>query len=107
MYLALSGARIGLGDAMAAGLVTHAWRSDDFDAVIEALARGEARRQGDRAAIAEETEPGPLAEHRRRIDTIFGGRHRWKRSWSGWTATAAILHAQTAPDHPQPCRPHR
>jgi enoyl-CoA hydratase len=71
MYLGLTGARIGLADALACGLVTHAVEQNDFDAVIEQLARGEAV---DRAIapFARTPGPGPLAGHRRRIHTIFG-----------------------------------
>ena len=71
LYLALSGARIGAGDALALGLVTHAMAQADFEAVIDALAKGE----DVRAAIkphARKLAPAPLAEHRRRIATIFG-----------------------------------
>jgi enoyl-CoA hydratase len=70
MYLALSGARIGAGDALALGLMTRAVTQDDFAAVIGALARGETVD----AAIkpyAKKLAPGPLQEHRRRIATIF------------------------------------
>ena len=70
MYLALSGARIGAGDALAVGLVTHGVDQADFDAVIAALAKGE----DVVAAIGpfvKKLPPGPLAEHRRRIATIF------------------------------------
>lgn len=70
LYLALTGARIGPGDAFAAGLVTHAIDAVQFDTVIERLASGE---EADRllASLARKPAPGPLAEHRRRIDTIF------------------------------------
>jgi enoyl-CoA hydratase len=47
-YLGLTGARIGLGDAMALGLFTHAVKAEDHDAVIEKLAAG----VGPDAAIA-------------------------------------------------------
>ena len=66
LYLGLTGARIGLGDALAAGLVTHAVAAADFDAVIENLARGEGIE-----AFARKPPPGALAPHRRRIETIF------------------------------------
>jgi enoyl-CoA hydratase len=72
MYLALTAERIALGDALDAGLVTHAVDRADFDAVIVALAKGE----GAEAAIApfiRKAPPGPLAPHRRRIQTIFAG----------------------------------
>lgn len=66
LYLGLTGARIGLGDALAAGLVTHAVRVEAFDAVIESLARGEGIER-----YAHKPPPGALAPHRRRIETIF------------------------------------
>jgi enoyl-CoA hydratase len=71
MYLGLTGGRIGVGDALAARLVTHSVNSNDFEAVINALAQGE----GVEKAIAphiRKAAPGPLADHRRRIQTIFG-----------------------------------
>ena len=70
MYLGLTGERIGLGDALALGLMTHAVAKIEFDAVIENLAQGRAVE----AAIAPfvtKVAPGPLAAHRRRIATIF------------------------------------
>jgi enoyl-CoA hydratase len=69
-YLGLTANSIGLGDAMAAGLVTHAVARSDFDAVIAALAGGQS---ADKAivAFARGAQPGPLAVHRRRIATIF------------------------------------
>ena len=70
MYLALSGARIGAGDALAVGLVTHAVEQADFDAVIAALARGDSIDTAIKPHV-KKLVPGPLAEHRRRIATIF------------------------------------
>ena len=40
-YLGLTGARVGLGDAVALGLFTHAVRQTDHDALLEKLAAGE------------------------------------------------------------------
>lgn len=70
LYLGLTASSIGLGDAMAAGLITHAAARTDFDAIIAALADGQAV---DKAisSFTRKAEPGPLAEHRRRIATIF------------------------------------
>jgi enoyl-CoA hydratase len=70
LYLGLTGSRIGLGDALAVGLVTHAVNSEDFEAVMVALAQGD----GVEKAIApyvRKARPGLLADHRRRIQTIF------------------------------------
>jgi enoyl-CoA hydratase len=70
LYLGLTANSIGLGDAMAAGLVTHAVERSDFDAVIAALVRGETAEKSI-APFARGAQPGPLAAHRRRIATIF------------------------------------
>lgn len=69
LYLALTGAPIGLADARDAGLVTHAVNRQDFEAVLDGLARGDMM-----DAIkphVRKVQPGPLAPHRRRIETIF------------------------------------
>lgn len=70
LYLALTGARIGLGDAMAAGLVTHAVRRDDFGALLDALAEGRAVEETVRG-FARRAPDGALAAQRRHIETIF------------------------------------
>jgi enoyl-CoA hydratase len=70
MYLALTGARIALGDTMDGGLVTHAVNRQDFESVLDGLARGDTP-----AAVvkplAGKAPAGALAAHRRRIETIF------------------------------------
>jgi enoyl-CoA hydratase len=70
LYLGLTGTRIGLSDALDAGLMTHAVRKEDFEAVIEGLAQGEAV---DRIiqAVAYKPGPGPLHQHRRAIASFF------------------------------------
>jgi enoyl-CoA hydratase len=68
MYLALTGARIGVGDA--GGLVTDVAARENFDAVIEGLARGDAP-EAVIAPLARKVVSGALALHRRRIQTIF------------------------------------
>jgi enoyl-CoA hydratase len=70
MYLALTGARIALGDALAAGLVTHAVNRGDFDAMLAALAEGRAAEDAVRA-VARKAPAAALASERRRIETIF------------------------------------
>ena len=70
LYLGLTGAPIGLCDALELGLMTHAVAKGDFEAVIAVLAKGE----GVDKAIApfvRKAKPGPLLEHRRHIATIF------------------------------------
>jgi len=70
MYLALTGSRIGLGDAVAAGLVTHVVGRDRFDALLEQLAAGRAVAQAIRDASGKAPQ-GALHAQRRRIETIF------------------------------------
>jgi enoyl-CoA hydratase len=66
LYLGLTATRIGLSDALEAGLVTHAVKREDFDAVIEALAAN-----GDFARLIFKPKPGPLHAHRGRIAAAF------------------------------------
>ena len=68
MYLGLTGLSIGLGDALDAGLMTHAVAREDFDAVIAALAGA-----AEFAPFVRKREPGQLAPHRKRIATLFAG----------------------------------
>jgi enoyl-CoA hydratase len=70
MYLGLTAERIGLADALDAGLVTHAVAAEDFAAVLDRLAAGEGVDQA-LAPYLRKHKPGPLAAHRRRIATIF------------------------------------
>ena len=70
-YLALTGDRIGAGDALAVGLATHAARAADFDAILARLAEGAdiAGTLADHRAPAPET--GPLVAERSLIDACF------------------------------------
>jgi enoyl-CoA hydratase len=70
MYLGLTGERIGLGDALALGLMTHNVAKTDFDTIIEGLSQGRAVKDVI-APFAGKVAPGPLQAHRRRIATIF------------------------------------
>ena len=70
MYLALTGERIGLGNALSLGLTTHRIVADDHPALIARLAQGEAAAAAI-AGFARKTPPASLAEHRTRIDIIF------------------------------------
>ena len=70
MYLGLTSKRIGLGDALEAGLVTHAVNAADFDAVIKALTEGEEVGKAI-APFVRKAAAGPLAPHRRFIQTVF------------------------------------
>jgi enoyl-CoA hydratase len=96
MYLGLTGASIGLSDALELGLMTHAVAREDFEAVIAALAEG----GGVDKAIApfiRKVKPGPLCEHRRRIATMFSARsveavlERLDRDDSGFSRQTAQL----------------
>jgi enoyl-CoA hydratase len=68
MYLGLTGLSIGLGDALDAGLMTHAVAREDFDAVVDTLAAGR-----EFAPFVRRREKGLLAGNRRRIATMFAG----------------------------------
>jgi enoyl-CoA hydratase len=70
MYLALTGTRIGLGDALALGLMTHSVAASDHDALIARLAAGEKPAQVI-AGFARAAPTSPMAEHRSQIDRIF------------------------------------
>jgi len=72
MYLGLTGGRIGLSDARAMGLMTHAIAKADFDTIIDHLAEGRAV-EDVVAPLARKSAPGPLQPHRRRIATLFAG----------------------------------
>ncbi|NEU13124.1 enoyl-CoA hydratase/isomerase family protein [Methylobacterium sp. BTF04] len=72
-YLALTGARIGPGDALAVGLATHYAAATDFDALVAALAGGGAIDTILGAHAAPEPAPGVLVEERAVIDRAFAG----------------------------------
>ena len=101
LYLGLTGARIGLGDALGLGLVTHAVRAADHDALLARLADGE---PADTALAAFAFRPdGPkLAVERSRIDSIFsaasieGILERLDRDGSAFAVeTAALLRTKS------------
>lgn len=101
LYLALTGARMGLADARACGLVTHAVAQADFEAVIAALADGVAVDAAIRP-FAKATEPGPLYRQRECIAAIFsaptveGGLERLDRDGSAFAAkTASTIRAMS------------
>lgn len=101
LYLGLTGARIGLADAMALGLFTHAVRAEDHDALIARLAGGEGANEAI-AAFAFRPGTPPLAVHRARIDTIFAAAsveailERLDRDGSDFAAeTAATIRARS------------
>jgi enoyl-CoA hydratase len=70
MYLALTGARIGPGDAVSLGLMTHSVAASNHDAIIARLAEGAAPANAI-GEFARPAPPSPMAEHRARIDLAF------------------------------------
>ncbi|MBB2964786.1 enoyl-CoA hydratase [Methylobacterium sp. R2-1] len=70
-YLALTGARIAAGDALAVGLATHAARAADFETIIDRLAGGGAIARAFDGLDAPATETGPLVAERTLIDACF------------------------------------
>jgi enoyl-CoA hydratase len=70
LYLALTGTRIGLADALDLKLVTQAVERGDFAAVLDKLSQGVVVKDAI-APYIRKAGPGSLAPHRRRIDTIF------------------------------------
>ncbi len=72
-YLALTGARVGAGDAIALGLADHAVPSGALDRLRERLAARTGTDPGAVVAdVAGSTPPAPLVEERARIDACFG-----------------------------------
>lgn len=69
-YLAITGQRIGRGDAMALGLATHGVASADFAAVEAELIAG-APVDATLARFASPTEEAPLLAHQAMIDRAF------------------------------------
>jgi enoyl-CoA hydratase len=71
-YLALTGARVGQGDALALGLATHAVKTDAVAAIAEALVAGE---PVDQVLSARAAAPrvGALEGNRAAIDACFSG----------------------------------
>ena len=70
MYLALTGTHIGLGDALALGLMTHRVAASDHEELTARLAVGEAPDKVI-AAFVSAAPLSPMAEHRSSIDRIF------------------------------------
>jgi enoyl-CoA hydratase len=70
MYLALTGGRIALGDALDWGLMTHYVQALAHEAVIEGLVQGEAAEKI-LGGVAQTRPPSILARHRDRIDLAF------------------------------------
>lgn len=73
-YLALTGARIGAGDALAVGLATHHAPAAAFDAVVDGLAAGGPVDAVLDAHAAPSPEPAALVAERGTIDACLSGR---------------------------------
>jgi enoyl-CoA hydratase/carnithine racemase len=103
MYLGLTGMRIGLGDALALGLVTHSVARSDHAAIIARLAGGEAA-EDVVAGLVRTVSPSPLTELRPRIDTIFAASsveavlERLDRDGSDFSAQTARLIRTRSPE---------
>jgi enoyl-CoA hydratase len=100
-YMGLTGARIGLADAFALGLITHAVKCEDHDAILNQLADGAAP---DAAIAAFTFKPGSsvLMAQRARLDTLFSAAsvevilERLDRDGSDFTrATAAVMRSRS------------
>jgi enoyl-CoA hydratase len=96
LYLALTGARIDLGDALMLGLMTHSVAAAAHDDILARLMEGEAVSD----AIAAHARPrpaSPLAQHMGRIETIFAAAsveavlERLDRDGSAFAADTARL----------------
>lgn len=72
-YLALTGSRIGPGDALAVGLATHAARAADFETILDRLAGGAEIARALEGLDGPATETGPLVAERSLIDACFSG----------------------------------
>jgi enoyl-CoA hydratase len=95
LYLALTGVRIKAADMLYAGLATHYVEGDRLDALLDALAAGEAPKTA-LARSAGDPGPAPLAPLRKQIDHCFGASSRLpsRASSNGWSATAPSGRAQ-------------
>jgi len=100
-YLALTGARIGLADAMALGLFTHGVKQDNHEKLLTQLAEGE---HPDAAIASLVFKPGlpPLAAERAGIDMVFAASsveailERLDRDGSAFaTSTAATMRSRS------------
>jgi enoyl-CoA hydratase len=73
-YCALTGERFGIGDALAAGIVTHRIPSARFPALREGLS-GTVSVDAVLAAFAEPADEGPIMQRRATIGRLFAGAH--------------------------------
>jgi enoyl-CoA hydratase len=99
LYLGLTGARIGLADAISLGLFTHAVKAEDHAALLARLADGE---NPDRAIAAFAFKPDAPKLAAERIDILFAGSsveailERLDRDGGDFAAaTAAVLRSRS------------
>ncbi|GJE27079.1 enoyl-CoA hydratase/isomerase family protein [Methylobacterium organophilum] len=71
-YLALTGGRIGAGDALEAGLATHFAKAEDFEALVAALAEAPTVEAALQRFGAAPPEPEIFRQERALIDECFG-----------------------------------
>jgi enoyl-CoA hydratase len=102
MYLAQTGARIGLADALALGLFSHAVQAEDHDALLAGLAEGKNPDAVIAAFAFQPAAPPPLSKERARIDMFFAAHsveailERLDRDGGAFAAaTAALLRARS------------
>ncbi len=102
MYLAVTGTQVGLGDALALGLMTHSVAASDHDALTARLAAGEEPEKAI-ATFARRRPPSPMAAHRALIDLAFaassveGILERLDRDGSEFAAETARLMRSRSP----------
>lgn len=99
LYLGLTGARIGLADAMALGFFTHAVRASDHEALLAQLAEGAVP---DAAIASLAFRPGPSTLGNDHLDTLFAAAsveailERLDRDGSEFArATAAMMRSRS------------
>ena len=100
LYLGLTGARIGLADAISLGLFTHAVKAEDHAALLAQLADGE---NPDRAIALFAFKPDAPNLAAERIDTFFAGSsvevilERLDRDGGDFAATTAAILRRRSP----------
>ena len=96
LYLALTGARIGLGDALALGLSPTRVDASRSRCLIARLARRRGARKAPSRLSPASRRRRRLARASRAASTMIFAAPSVEAIWSGWTATAAISPRDTA-----------
>ncbi|TQF73984.1 enoyl-CoA hydratase/isomerase family protein [Rhodococcus spelaei] len=102
MYLGLTGARAGAGDALAFGLATHFVPSERLPELADAIRAGSLTEGLDK--FAEAAAEAPLADRQAQIDEVFGsgtpaqmlGRLTGADAWTEQTRAAMLAHSPTS-----------